>query len=159
MGKSSLPPTRNVSTKRICRVSPRSPPIQTQGWRQETPVSSSSEVGVGPSTPSSVCVRCAGVPTVLPLLVSDVSEAWLRRSNHRRVEGTSFAHRQVNNPRIPTHFTRSSNGNCRPKLSKSLITDTSKVEWKTAADLRIKFGVTLRTSTVRGSPTPLIASV
>lgn len=29
------------------------------------------------------------------------------------------------------------------------MTDTSKLEWMTAADLRIKFGVTLRTSTVR----------
>lgn len=29
------------------------------------------------------------------------------------------------------------------------MSDTSKLEWRTAADLRIKFGVTLRTSTVR----------
>ncbi|KAF9790471.1 hypothetical protein BJ322DRAFT_1104126 [Thelephora terrestris] len=35
----------------------------------------------------------------------------------------------------------------RTKLSKSLATDASKLEWRTAADLRIKFGVTLRTST------------
>ena len=55
-------------------------------------------------------------------------------------------------------FVHLPNGICRPKLSKSLITDVSKVEWRTAADLRIKFGVTLRTSTVRGSPTPPIAS-
>ncbi|KAF9648828.1 hypothetical protein BDM02DRAFT_3143619 [Thelephora ganbajun] len=35
----------------------------------------------------------------------------------------------------------------RTKLSKALITDASKIEWRTAADLRIKFGVTLRTNT------------
>ncbi|KAG2147680.1 hypothetical protein DEU56DRAFT_785385 [Suillus clintonianus] len=33
----------------------------------------------------------------------------------------------------------------RTKLSKSLITDASKLEWRTAADLKIKYGTTLRT--------------
>ncbi|KAH7927971.1 hypothetical protein BV22DRAFT_1031309 [Leucogyrophana mollusca] len=33
----------------------------------------------------------------------------------------------------------------RTKLSKALITDPSKVEWRTAADLKIKYGTTLRT--------------
>ncbi|KAF8842076.1 FAD/NAD(P)-binding domain-containing protein [Paxillus ammoniavirescens] len=32
----------------------------------------------------------------------------------------------------------------RPKLSKALITDPSKLEWRTAADLKIKYGTTLR---------------
>ncbi|KIK96468.1 hypothetical protein PAXRUDRAFT_825928 [Paxillus rubicundulus Ve08.2h10] len=32
----------------------------------------------------------------------------------------------------------------RPKLSKALITDPSKLEWRTAADLKIKCGTTLR---------------
>ncbi|KIJ14286.1 hypothetical protein PAXINDRAFT_12937 [Paxillus involutus ATCC 200175] len=32
----------------------------------------------------------------------------------------------------------------RPKLSKALITDASKLEWRTAADLKIKYGTTLR---------------
>ena len=81
-------------------------------------------------------------------LISDVSEAWLHWSDHSRVEGTALAHRQVN-PRDFTRLTPSSNRNCRTKLSKSLATDASKLEWRTAADLRIKFGVTLRTSTVR----------
>ncbi|OJA09005.1 hypothetical protein AZE42_11543 [Rhizopogon vesiculosus] len=33
----------------------------------------------------------------------------------------------------------------RTKLSKALITDPSKIEWRTAADLKIKYGTTLRT--------------
>ncbi|TFY82876.1 hypothetical protein EWM64_g1130 [Hericium alpestre] len=33
----------------------------------------------------------------------------------------------------------------RTKLSKALITDPSKLEWRTAADLKIKYGVTIRT--------------
>jgi NADPH-dependent 2,4-dienoyl-CoA reductase/sulfur reductase-like enzyme len=33
----------------------------------------------------------------------------------------------------------------RTKLSKALITDSSKLEWRTAADLKIKYGTTLRT--------------
>jgi len=33
----------------------------------------------------------------------------------------------------------------RTKLSKALITDSSKIEWRTAADLKIKYGTTLRT--------------
>ncbi|TFL04019.1 hypothetical protein BDV98DRAFT_563426 [Pterulicium gracile] len=33
----------------------------------------------------------------------------------------------------------------RTKLSKALITDASKLEWRNAADLKIKYGVTLRT--------------
>jgi len=114
---------------------------------------------VGLSTLSSVCVRWAEVFWgVLPGLFSDTSEAWLLWSNHCRVEGTALAHRQVNSSRVSTRFIHPSYGNRRPKLSKSLITDASKVEWRTAADLRIKFGVTLRTSTVRGSPIPLIVS-
>jgi len=36
----------------------------------------------------------------------------------------------------------------RTKLSKSLITDASKLEWRTAADLKIKYGTTLRIGTV-----------
>jgi apoptosis-inducing factor 3 len=34
----------------------------------------------------------------------------------------------------------------RTKLSKALVTDASKLEWRNAADLRIKYGTTLRTS-------------
>ena len=52
-------------------------------------------------------------------------------------------------PGRPTHSIHPPNRDCRTKLSKALITDASKIEWRTAADLRIKFGVTLRTSTVR----------
>jgi apoptosis-inducing factor 3 len=33
----------------------------------------------------------------------------------------------------------------RTKLSKALISDPAKLEWRSAADLRIKYGVTLRT--------------
>jgi hypothetical protein len=36
----------------------------------------------------------------------------------------------------------------RTKLSKALITDASKLEWRTAADLKIKYGTTLRIGTV-----------
>ncbi|KAH9038608.1 flavoprotein [Lactarius hengduanensis] len=35
----------------------------------------------------------------------------------------------------------------RTKLSKALITDASKLEWRTPADLKIKYGVTLRVNT------------
>ncbi|THH19824.1 hypothetical protein EW146_g1420 [Bondarzewia mesenterica] len=35
----------------------------------------------------------------------------------------------------------------RTKLSKALITDASKIEWRTPADLKIKYGTTLRTAT------------
>jgi NADPH-dependent 2,4-dienoyl-CoA reductase/sulfur reductase-like enzyme/nitrite reductase/ring-hydroxylating ferredoxin subunit len=35
----------------------------------------------------------------------------------------------------------------RTKLSKALITDASKLEWRTPADLKIKYGVTLRINT------------
>ncbi|KAI0261514.1 flavoprotein [Gloeopeniophorella convolvens] len=35
----------------------------------------------------------------------------------------------------------------RTKLSKALITDASKLEWRTPADLKIKFGTTLRVNT------------
>ena len=58
----------------------------------------------------------------------------------------------IGKPNRSTHSTYPSNRNYRTKLSKALITDASKVEWRTAADLRIKFGVTLRTSTVRETP-------
>ena len=37
---------------------------------------------------------------------------------------------------------------CRTKLSKALITDVSKVEYRTAADLKIKYGTNLRTGVV-----------
>ena len=94
---------------------------------------------------------------LLPMSISDGSQAWLRRPYHRRIEGTALADRQVIT-RVFVHSVHLSNGNCRTKLSKSLVTDVSKVEWRTAADLRIKFGVTLRTSTVRVSPTLLITS-
>ena len=93
------------------------------------------------------------VSTVPLALVSDIPEAWVHWSNHRRVKGTALAHRQVD-PCIFVHVVYPSNGECRTKLSKSLATDASKLEWRTAADLRIKFGVTLRTSTVRGSGSP-----
>jgi apoptosis-inducing factor 3 len=33
----------------------------------------------------------------------------------------------------------------RTKLSKALITDPTKLEWRSAADLRIKYGINLRT--------------
>lgn len=36
----------------------------------------------------------------------------------------------------------------RTKLSKALVTDASKIEWKSAADLKIKYGANLRTSVV-----------
>jgi NADPH-dependent 2,4-dienoyl-CoA reductase/sulfur reductase-like enzyme/nitrite reductase/ring-hydroxylating ferredoxin subunit len=36
----------------------------------------------------------------------------------------------------------------RTKLSKALITDASKLEWRTAADLKIKYGTTLRIGTI-----------
>ena len=36
----------------------------------------------------------------------------------------------------------------RTKLSKALITDASKLEWRTQAELQAKYGVVLRTSTV-----------
>ena len=103
-----------------------------------------------------VCMQ--EVSMVLPVSISDGCKAWLRRSNHRRVEGTVLAHRQVTASRVVIHLIQLSNGTCRPKLSKSLVTDVSKVEWRTAADLRIKFGATLRTSTVRGSPALFTAS-
>ena len=113
-------------------------------------MSSLLEVEVGLSTLSSVCVRFVrSFYSAPPVLVSDVPEAWLRWSNHRRVKGTAFAYRQVN-PHAFANFIHLSNRDCRTKLSKSLATDASKLEWRTAADLRIKFGVTLRTSTVRG---------
>ncbi|KAJ3486827.1 hypothetical protein NLI96_g3958 [Meripilus lineatus] len=35
----------------------------------------------------------------------------------------------------------------RPKLSKALVTDASKLEWRSAAELQSKYGVTLRTNT------------
>jgi hypothetical protein len=34
------------------------------------------------------------------------------------------------------------------KLSKALITDASKIEWKSPADLKIKFGTTIRIGVV-----------
>jgi hypothetical protein len=99
-GRSSLPPMKNVSQKRICHVSPTFPLIQTQGWRLETPVSSSSEVEVGLFTLLSAYVRYVGgfygTSRVPPVLVSDAPEAWLYRSDHRRIKGTALAHRQVN---------------------------------------------------------------
>jgi len=39
----------------------------------------------------------------------------------------------------------------RTKLSKALITDASKLEWKTAAELKIKYAINLRTGVVRVS--------
>lgn len=36
----------------------------------------------------------------------------------------------------------------RTKLSKALITDASKIEWRTPADLKIKYNTTLRTDAV-----------
>lgn len=39
----------------------------------------------------------------------------------------------------------------RTKLSKALITDSSKIEWRSAADLKIKYGVTLRTGVTANS--------
>jgi hypothetical protein len=36
----------------------------------------------------------------------------------------------------------------RTKLSKALITDASKLEWRTPADLKIKYGTALRIGTV-----------
>ena len=36
----------------------------------------------------------------------------------------------------------------RPKLSKALITDPGKLEWRTAADLKIRYGTTLRLGVV-----------
>jgi apoptosis-inducing factor 3 len=33
-------------------------------------------------------------------------------------------------------------------LSKSLLTDLSKLEWRTAADLKIKYGTTIRLGSV-----------
>jgi len=50
---------------------------------------------------------------------------------------------------VSTHF--------RTKLSKALITDASKLEWRTAADLKIKYGTTLRIGTV-GLPSILLLS-
>jgi hypothetical protein len=42
----------------------------------------------------------------------------------------------------------SSSTRFRTKLSKALITDASKLEWRTPADLKIKYGTTLRVGTV-----------
>lgn len=42
-------------------------------------------------------------------------------------------------------------------MSKELITDASKLEWRTAADLKIKYGTTLRIGTV-GLPSTLLLS-
>jgi hypothetical protein len=46
----------------------------------------------------------------------------------------------------------------RTKLSKALITDVSKLEWRTPADLKIKYGTALRIGTV-GLPSILLRSV
>ena len=37
----------------------------------------------------------------------------------------------------------------RTKLSKALITDPTKIEWRTAADLKIKYGTNIRLGVVR----------
>jgi hypothetical protein len=42
----------------------------------------------------------------------------------------------------------------RTKLSKALITDASKLEWRTPADLKIKYGTALRIGTVGLHPFP-----
>ena len=39
----------------------------------------------------------------------------------------------------------------RTKLSKALITDPAKIEWRSAADLKIRYGTTLRLGVVRYS--------
>jgi hypothetical protein len=41
--------------------------------------------------------------------------------------------------------TKINHANIRTKLSKALITDPSKLEWRSPADLRIKYGTILRT--------------
>ena len=43
----------------------------------------------------------------------------------------------------------------RTKLSKALITEASKLEWRTPADLKIKYGTTLRVGTVSLSSIPI----
>jgi hypothetical protein len=49
-------------------------------------------------------------------------------------------------------------GSSRTKLSKALITEASKLEWRTAADLKIKYGTTLRIGTVGLPSTHLLST-
>lgn len=58
-------------------------------------------------------------------------------------------------PNYTSVVTTSSPTHLRTKLSKALITDASKLEWRTPADLKIKYGTVLRTGTV-GLPSTLL---
>ncbi|KAG6817164.1 hypothetical protein H0H87_012125 [Tephrocybe sp. NHM501043] len=72
-------------------------------------------------------------------------ETWLQVSHHNSLEGDIYSHRQV-----APYFFDAINGKAnnyttsRTKLSKALITDPSKVEWKTAGEYKIKYGTTIR---------------
>ena len=69
-------------------------------------------------------------------------------SHHHHFERISFPNRQVIS--LLTLLLRRLLNSClyRTKLSKALVADPAKLELRTAADLRIKLGTTLRTSTV-----------
>lgn len=81
-------------------------------------------------------------------LIYESFSAWIQGSHHRSFKGEARPYRPVCMPLLmpgcKTHKLVSST-----KLSKALITDPSKLEWRSPADLRIKYGTILRVGVVR----------